>query len=160
MWPSAHGNGERYSVDSIMWQKDFVILEVPPSCQDTNPWSPQFCESRNKFSLLSTTQKKAVIHPGVKTTLGTVMAASFLGSTTFQQSLQYTPKLSGVSDVQETTREVKGTEERCSDTETWAQKESTRNKLYLSSMDLNFFFKIQSDLMKAAFHLPYSLQPV
>lgn len=121
LWPSAHS--DRYSLDSIVWQKDFVMLEVPPSCQETNPRFSQFFEntSENKFSLTPTMQQKAFIHPGVKSMLGTVMAISFLGHTCFSKICNIVLNcLESMICIKEMAMEVKSTEERCSDIGTLA----------------------------------------
>lgn len=133
LWPSAHGNGERHSVDSIVWQKDFVILEVPPSYQDTNPCFSQFCESRNMFSLPPTTQWKALTHPGVKTMLATVMAISFLGQPCFSKLESTIHK----KRPQKWRVLKKGAQIQ----RLWLRGKRTRKKLCLSSMDPSLLFK-------------------
>lgn len=61
--------------------------------------------------------------------------------------------------MQEIATEVKGTEERCSDIETLAQKEERKKKALPVIHGLQIPLRIQSDLIKAAFCLPHLLQP-
>lgn len=60
--------------------------------------------------------------------------------------------------MQEIATEVKGTEERCSDIETLAQKEERKKKALPVIHGLQIPLRIQSDLIKAAF-LPSSFAP-